>query len=129
MIKKLKHVAVVATSMIREKLKSANRSSKWDDLREEFLSLCPYCEACGSQKNLQVHHVVPFSVRPELELAYTNLVTLCMGPNECHLRLGHGGSFRSYNPNVANDIRAYRNSDEEKRKLILESAKTSRKNC
>ena len=27
-----------------------------------------------------------------------------MGPNECHLRCGHGGSFRAYNPNIREHI-------------------------
>lgn len=127
MLKKIAHVTTVATSIVREKLKSARRSPDWDDLRDDFLSLCPYCEACGSQANLQVHHIIPFNVRPELELSYTNLIALCMGPNECHLKLGHGGSFRCYNPNVAQDVREYRNSDEAKKKLITENAKLNRK--
>ena len=127
MLKKIAHITTVATAIVREKLKSVRRSPEWDDLRGDFLSLCPYCDACGSQENLQVHHIIPFNTRPELELSYTNLMALCMGPNECHLKLGHGGSFRCFNPNVIKDAREYRNSDEAGKKTVIESAKLNRK--
>lgn len=84
------------------------------------------CAACGSTKRLQVHHVLPFSNRPDLELDFSNLITLCMDVDECHFRLGHGGSFRHYNPNVVADAAEYMSSTAEKRMLIIESSKNNR---
>jgi hypothetical protein len=46
---------------------------------------------------------MPFHLDPNKELDTTNLITLCMGEKECHLHIGHGGSFRQYNPNVRTD--------------------------
>jgi len=89
-----------ARSIVREGGKSRNRSAHWNELRDEYLSLHPSCAACGGTFMLQVHHVVPFSIAAGLELDPTNLLTLCMGEFDCHLKLGHGGSFRYYNPHV-----------------------------
>jgi hypothetical protein len=46
---------------------------------------------------------MPFHDQPSMELDPKNLITLCMGKTECHLTIGHGGSFEQYNPNVARD--------------------------
>ena len=43
---------------------------------------------------------MPFHLDPALELDPTNLITLCMDEKECHLHIGHGGSFKQYNPEV-----------------------------
>lgn len=80
------------------------RSPKWDKVEEDFKAAHPKCECCGTKQRLQVHHIKPFHVEPSLELDETNLITLCMSDNECHLRVGHGGDFKSYNPNVVQDI-------------------------
>lgn len=44
------------------------RSPHWDEVRDEFIKLHPYCEACGSGLKLCVHHVKPFHLFPKLEL-------------------------------------------------------------
>jgi len=31
-----------------------------------------------------------------------------MGKNSCHLDIGHGGSFRAYNPDVLDDAEKFR---------------------
>ena len=55
---------------------------------------------------MNVHHKKPFHLFPELELESTNLITLCMdGDKDCHIKLGHGGSFKAYNPNVEEDVK------------------------
>jgi len=46
---------------------------------------------------------MPFHLDPAKELDPTNLITLCMSKKECHLYIGHGGSFKQYNPNVRSD--------------------------
>jgi 5-methylcytosine-specific restriction endonuclease McrA len=61
------------------------------------------CAACGSDTLLQVHHKKPFHLDPSLELNPTNFIVLCMSKKECHLKIGHGGSFHTYNPHVERD--------------------------
>jgi hypothetical protein len=47
-----------------------------------------------------------------------------MGKNSCHLDIGHGGSFRAYNPNVLDDAEKFRiilkDKPDEKYSLIKE---------
>jgi hypothetical protein len=126
MIGKIKHSIRLVKSVVREKLKSTRRSSKWNDVRDQFLSLNPECVACGYGKNLQVHHVQPFKKSPELELDSNNLTTLCMGPEECHVNLGHADSFKYFNPRIRSDAEEYRNSSKEQRLMILARAKANR---
>jgi hypothetical protein len=47
--------------------------------------------------------MVPFNIAPALELDVRNLITLYMSKNECHLAIGHGGSYTMYNPTVEMD--------------------------
>lgn len=125
-LKSLKHTIRKAKSQIREKQKEKTRSSKWGDLRDEFVASNAECAACGTKNHLQVHHVKPFHDFPELELDVNNLITLCMDVNECHINIGHGDSFRFSNPNVREDAEKFRTSTEADRKLIAESAKKNR---
>lgn len=79
------------------------RSPKWATVREAHLKVNPACRACGQRDKLNVHHIRPFHLFPELELEPTNLVTLCEdGPSNlnCHLVFGHGGNWTWYNPRV-----------------------------
>lgn len=64
----------------------ADRSGKWTTVRNRFVRDNPFCEACGSDQDLNVHHVEPFHEHPELELDPSNLITLC---REHHFRIGH----------------------------------------
>ena len=81
----------------------SKRSGQWPTVREHFLKSNPSCAACGQTDHLQVHHVVPFSVDPSLELNTENLITLCEDEYSCHLKIGHLGSFRKANPEVRKD--------------------------
>jgi 5-methylcytosine-specific restriction endonuclease McrA len=83
----------------------APRSGQWPRVRREHLALEPACVACGRTRSLEVHHIVPFSDRPELELAKENLVTLCADP--CHLVHGHLMSWHRSNPDVREDCARY----------------------
>lgn len=84
------------------------RSGQWVQVRADFVRLHPRCEACGSAYNLNVHHVEPFHLRPDLELEPSNLITLC---REHHFRIGHDPdgkgprkpSWLESNPNVRSD--------------------------
>ena len=127
MLKKLLHPLRYAHSVIREKSKSKKRSSHWDEVRDEFLKSHSSCAACGSANKLQVHHKLPFHLHPELELDPNNLITLCMDINECHLEIGHGGSFQYYNPKV--EIHAQRflaETEPDARKFLIEYCKMIR---
>lgn len=78
------------------------RSSQWGKVRAEHLKNNPACAVCGNTKGVEVHHIVPFHLNPEKELDPTNLITLCRKAKciNCHLCVGHCGSFKSYNPIV-----------------------------
>lgn len=85
------------------------RSNQWQSVRNEFVKLHPRCEACGSNFELNVHHITPFHEKPELELDMENLITLC---REHHFRIGHDPdgpwgwkrpSWLLSNPNVKQD--------------------------
>jgi len=115
-----------ARSIVREGGKSRNRSAHWNELRDEYLSLHPSCAACGGTFMLQVHHVVPFSIAAGLELDPTNLLTLCMGEFDCHLKLGHGGSFRYYNPHVRSIAAEFMSGSTGTRLVLLRKAERVR---
>jgi len=81
------------------------RSYKWPETEKVHLMLEPACVACGRGTYLQVHHILPFHFcillgRPELELDQRNLITLCSGPDNHHLLLGHLDDFQSYHKDV-----------------------------
>lgn len=84
----------------------AARSSRWPKVRAEFLKTHPACVVCGSTKKLEVHHISPVHIRPDLELDPNNLMTLCESKNygvNCHLFFGHLGNYKRYNPFVSRD--------------------------
>lgn len=80
------------------------RSPKWRSVRENHLKVEPNCIGCGLDFNLEVHHVLPYHLRPEFELEPTNLVTLC---RDCHWNIGHLRDWSLCNPHVVDDARAY----------------------
>lgn len=83
----------------------AGRSPKWPAVERAFRKTHPACEACGGTADLDVHHVEPFHVRPDLELEPGNLMTLCR-PH--HLTFGHLMLWAAWNPDVRQDAAAYR---------------------
>lgn len=92
------------------------RSPKWPVVRNKHVKENPDCVACGSRENIQVHHLKPFHLFPELELEPTNLITLCeieikdedRQNDNHHLTLGHSGNFKNNNKKVLSDINKYR---------------------
>jgi hypothetical protein len=87
-------------------LLEGNRSDLWPETRAAFVAKNPACAACGKRIDLNVHHLIPFYLRPDLELVESNLITLC---REHHFRVGHDPdgpweperpSWRAYNPRV-----------------------------
>jgi len=76
----------------------SSRSSKWPTVRRKHLLIEPYCASCGTTNKLNVHHIIPFYIKPEDELNQTNLITLC---EHCHWVVGYREqSWTNYNPNL-----------------------------
>ena len=85
------------------------RSGKWPTRAKAHLSNHPECEACGAKKLVVVHHKLPFHAYPELELEWTNFITLCeSASHNCHLIFGHLLNWRSWNEDVELDAKTYR---------------------
>lgn len=84
------------------------RSPKWPETRRAHLKVQPICQACGGSDKLQVHHIRPFHLHPELELDPNNLLTLCeKRGHDCHFVFGHFHNWTLYNPNVIADVEYY----------------------
>lgn len=99
------------------------RSPEWPSHRKKWLEENPQCAICGCNKCLQVHHRKPFHLWPELELDFTNYITLCECPNhDCHIRAGHLWSWKSYNPRIDGDIAAMNNKPLKRDETIWEKA-------
>jgi hypothetical protein len=84
----------------------AARSPQWPAVRAQHLLKEPACILCGATTSLQVHHIRPFHIHPELELQDSNLATLCTGNNtiNCHVRFGHLDNFKDkWNPLIRED--------------------------
>ena len=80
----------------------ARRSSQWRITRKEYARTHPECEATGSTKRLQVHHIKDFSTYPALENDPNNLIMLT---RPIHLWLAHLGNYKSINPDIVEDAR------------------------
>lgn len=85
------------------------RSSEWGRVEKEHLLREPACLACGHKGHgLQVHHIKPFHLHPQLELDPNNLMTLCeIKGRDHHLLLGHLDEWESYNENVKSDVKHF----------------------
>lgn len=68
----------------------AKRSSAWPSVRNKHLKLHPVCEACGTAKDLDVHHIRPFHIDATLELEPSNLWTMC---HKHHFEIGHNPNY------------------------------------
>ena len=112
MFESIHHAMRVVSSSIRERSKRKKRSPQWPRVEKVVLIQRPACEACGGIVRRQVHHKKPFHLYPELELDTNNLIVLCMGPKECHIRIGHGDDFKAFNPNVVRDAVTVLDRDE-----------------
>ena len=91
--------------------KGQKRADGWLEFRDAYVRDNPKCVVCGAKKKLQVHHIVPFHVAPDLELDPTNLLTLCVNKKygiNCHLLVGHCGNYRRVNPNVELDAMTWK---------------------
>lgn len=103
MLKAIKHIVNLARHQFRDLGVATRRSGQWPTVEKSWLEEHPTCAICGDTKRIQVHHIVPFSTNPRLELDKTNLLSACMGKKECHLIICHGDNFRKY----CEDVRKY----------------------
>jgi len=87
------------------------RNKLWYKVRKIFLKDNCTCAVCGGNKKIEVHHIKPFYLFPELELDINNLITLCENKKygvNCHLLFGHLGDYKKYNINVINDVKIWK---------------------
>ena len=85
------------------------RHSQWNEVRKAYLQKnpnCAYCETKGKIISNHVHHVMPVWKFPKLELAFSNLITLC--PRH-HFEIGHFQNYRDYNPKIESWV-VYKNN-------------------
>jgi hypothetical protein len=70
----------------------------WRRARRRFLKdTDPLCACCGYAKKIEVHHIIPRHIRPDLTLVHSNLIVLC---RDCHFHIGHLNSFKHYNSTI-----------------------------
>lgn len=97
--------------------------------QHEHVKQFPACAACGATESCQGHHVRPYHKFPELAANPSNFITLCEHPGgpECHLHVGHGGSFRFFNSSVVADAARMKAAETDAdRQLILAEIKANR---
>lgn len=82
-----------------------SRSWRWPRVRREHLLIEPACAVCGKLDDVEVHHCISFSRRPDLELVDGNLITLCRNH---HFLFGHLLRWSSENPDVRIDATVWR---------------------
>lgn len=83
------------------------RSSRWRLVRKNYLQAFPKCAICGGTSKLEVHHIIPFHIRTDLELVWENLITLCESKKKgvnCHLFFGHLGNYKDHNSLIDYDV-------------------------
>ncbi len=105
----------------------APRSGHWPVVRAQHLEREPECAACGSaEAGLEVHHLRPFHLHPELELDDGtngfdgNLITFC---KRCHLLIGHGATYQGFNEDARKDATLIRSRVERSKRRAKEDAK------
>jgi hypothetical protein len=78
----------------------SHRDGRWPTIRKHALDANPNCVACGKPAT-QVHHAdTPVHIDPTRELDESQLVCLC---GDCHLRFGHLGDWKAWNPCIRED--------------------------
>ena len=70
---------------------------KWRKARNQHIKRECCCQMCGIKRKLEVHHVEPWHLAPELRYEPSNLITLC---RECHFRFGHWLNWKDSNPGI-----------------------------
>jgi 5-methylcytosine-specific restriction enzyme A len=128
MLKKLYHIINLTRNSLRDVGVPEKRSGKWPTVEKHFREAHPTCAACGGTKNLNVHHIHPFHKFPELELDPNNLITMCMGEKECHLKIAHGSNFKTYCPDVRKYVEQIRKKEKTFEEIYEIAKKEAKKN-
>lgn len=108
MINKIKEIKEVLVD--KKRTWKQKRSNDWPKVREDFLKQHPECAVCGSKTDIEVHHIKPFHLAPELELEPSNLIALCESKKHgvnCHLFFGHLGNYQAENLEVLEDVKKW----------------------
>lgn len=78
----------------------ADKAKKAIKAMAEYRKTHPVCEITGSNKNVQIHHIIPVWKAPALADDPQNMIALSTSAN-IHLLFGHGGNFQSkYAPDI-----------------------------
>ena len=85
------------------RLGGKERSPKWEEVRGQYRKKNPLCAVCGNWK-VEIHHIKPFHLYPELELDESNFISLC---EVHHFWFGHLGSYKSFNESVREDSKIW----------------------
>lgn len=64
-----------------DKKNGRNAGYPYRVFRRQVLKHSPYCSFCGSTERLEMDHIKPYSVYPELRMEISNVRVLC---HECH---------------------------------------------
>ena len=70
----------ISKSQLKKKVK-AQSNKAWAELSLKLRKETPFCQKCGRKEHLQVHHLLPRKLYPQLLLEEWNLVVLCP---RCH---------------------------------------------
>ena len=89
----------------RGNLFGAARSSQWSQTKRDFEILHPkICPVCGTKKKIELHHLKPFHLSPELENDFNNLMWGC---RDHHYFVYHLMSWKSFNINAKEDAKVW----------------------
>ena len=89
-------IEVIGDRLVGKVPWNKRRSPKWGKTRKAYLKEHPACEVTGITESLEVHHVLPFYLFPELELDPSNLMTVTRKFN-IHYLIGHLLNWKSFN--------------------------------
>lgn len=92
------------------------RSPQWPKKEKEYKAAHPQCTCCGSKANLQVHHKVPYHVKPELELEDSNLMAAC---RYCHFVVCHENNWSNVVTDVDKQAKFHRDRVEKHRMKLV----------
>lgn len=113
-------------SLLRRIVNRLTRPSVVTKAQHDHVKASPFCMACGSMSHVQAHHVLPFHKYPLAGADPMNFISLCEGHLQCHLKIGHGGDWRFFNPDVVGDAKEHRWANDVARRLLMLRIHTKR---
>ena len=110
-IEKLQNWLLILQKNREEQELGGVRSTEWPRIRASYLKGHPACAVCGTKKDIDVHHCIPYHIEPDLELNLHNLLTLC---TKHHFLFGHLQNWSSWNDRVRHDAEEWYNKIQER---------------